>query len=248
MSDSGEQERIIRYHFRFSEADTREFLVRLDPETLGILPDGRTSWPEWTHLAYRRCASCPLDPSLNPRCPIAANLAGIIEAFRDSVSHEEVLVRVETDRRTYEKRTSLQRGLASLMGIYMVTSGCPVMDRLRPMVDTHLPFASLEESMYRYITSYLLEQYFVAKDGGEPDWEYRGFLLLLEEIRQVDIDFSHRLRDLKIKDASINALIILNLFGEMTSMAVTGEEMERLERIYLAAVGRRVRFSDPASS
>lgn len=247
MSGSGEQERVIRYRFEFTGGGTREFLVRLDPATLGILPDGRASWPEWTRLEYRRCASCTLDPATTPRCPIAANLAGIIEAFRDSVSHEEVLVRVETERRTYEKQTSLQRGLASLMGIYMVTSGCPVMDRLRPLVDTHLPFATLEESMYRYITSYLLEQYFVAKDGGEPDWEYRGFLLLLEEIRQVDIDFSHRLRDLKIKDASLNALIILNLFGEMAAMAVTGEEMERLERLYLAAVGRRTRGSDPAS-
>lgn len=227
----------ISYRFRFADGAERVFDVRLDRETLALLPSPRRDWPEWTKLDYYQCANCPLSILEHPRCPIAANIVDLIEAFRDSISYEEVHVRVETEPRIYEKETSLQRGLAALMGIFMVTSGCPIMNRLRPMVDSHLPFATPDESMYRFLTSYLLGQYFVAKNGGTPDWEYRGFLQLLEEVRQVDIGFSRRLQELRIRDASLNALIILNLFGEMAEMAVTGDEMARMERIYRAHLG-----------
>ena len=53
----------------------------------------------------------------------------------------------------------------SLIGIYMVTSGCPIMDKLRPMARFHLPFASTEETIYRAISTYLLGQYFLEQKG-----------------------------------------------------------------------------------
>lgn len=229
---------VISYRFRFADGVERVFVVQLDRETLALRPQPRRTWPEWTNLDYYQCANCPLSIAEHPRCPVAANMVDLIETFRDSISFEDVHVRVETKARVYEKQTSLQRGLAALMGIFMVTSGCPIMNRLRPMVDSHLPFATPDESMYRFMTSYLLGQYFIAKNGGTPDWEYRGFLLLLEEIRRVDIGFSRRLQELRIKDASLNALIILNLFGEMAEMAVTGDEMARIERIYMAHLAK----------
>ena len=73
----------------------------------------------------------------------------IIHSFKDSISYEEVEVFITTKARTYMKRTTLQKGLSSLLGIYMVTSGCPTMEKLKPMVRYHLPFATEEETKYR---------------------------------------------------------------------------------------------------
>lgn len=71
-------------------------------------------------------------------CPIAARVVDLVESFRDSVSYEEVTVTVETAERSFRSRTSLQKGLSGILGIYMVSSGCPVVNKLRPMVATHL--------------------------------------------------------------------------------------------------------------
>tara|TARA_B100000686_G_scaffold86198_1_gene93073 strand:- start:90 stop:251 length:162 start_codon:yes stop_codon:yes gene_type:complete len=48
-----------------------------------------------------------------------------------------------TDERCYVEHTTMTEAVSSLLGIYMVTSGCPVMDKLRPMVRFHLPLATV---------------------------------------------------------------------------------------------------------
>ena len=84
-------------------------------------------------------------------------------------SYEEVDVRISTDERSYVKHTTMSEALSSLLGVYMVTSGCPIMDKLRPMVRFHLPMASSEETTFRAIAMYLVAQYFRARHGQDPD-------------------------------------------------------------------------------
>jgi len=110
-------------------------------------------------LRYHQCANCPLDEGAHPHCPIAANISRIVEKFNDLISHDRVNVVVVTDERTYAKDTTVQMGLSPLLGIIMTTSGCPVMEQLKPMVRFHLPFASLEETIFRMVSMYLVAQY-----------------------------------------------------------------------------------------
>jgi len=161
------QQKTISFHYKFtlSDGNIKEFDVELDGETLSLISKKKRSYPEWTRLPYHKCPNCPLSDAQNPQCPIAANLVDLVEFFKDSISHEEVDVEITMETRRYVKRTSLQIGISSLIGIYMVTSGCPVMDKLRPMVKTHLPFATREETMYRVLSMYLLAQYFLSKEG-----------------------------------------------------------------------------------
>ncbi|MCH6545787.1 MAG: hypothetical protein IH796_07270 [Deltaproteobacteria bacterium] len=155
----------IQYKFTFSDKSVREFNVRLDGETLSLIRRERSSVPDWTRLSYRKCPNCPLSDKLHPNCPIALNLVEVVEFFKNSISYEEVDVEIITEARNYLKHSDLQTAISSLIGIFMVTSGCPVMDKLRPMVKTHLPFATPEETIYRILSMYLLAQYFVCKDG-----------------------------------------------------------------------------------
>ena len=59
----------------------------------------------------------------------------------------------------------VQMGVSSLLGVIMTTSGCPIMAQLKPMVRFHLPFASLEETIFRMVSMHLVAQYLRHQDG-----------------------------------------------------------------------------------
>lgn len=227
----------ISYTFVFPDGAGKQFLVTVDYGTLAAVRDPLPSYPAWTALEYRKCPNCPLREDEHPRCPVAVNLVEVVEFFRDCRSFDEVDVRVHTQGREYQKRTSLQEAISALMGVLMVTSGCPVMDKLRPMVDTHLPFMSPEESTYRMIGMYLTAQYFRMRHGLEPDWQLKHLVAMLKECRITNSAFCRRLQSLGVRDASLNALAILNHMGEITSFSVETDDFQRWERIFMAHHG-----------
>lgn len=225
------------YTFTRGDGSQRRFDVRLDYETLGMIIPERRELPAWTELSFCKCPNCPLDAATHPRCPIAANLVEVVEAFKEALSYEEVDVAVEAQGRTYVKRTSLQQAVSSLIGIFMVTSGCPILNRLRPMVDTHLPFMNADESTYRMISTYLTAQFFRHKAGKPADWEMTDLLRFLSECRETNAAFCRRLQALGVRDASLNAMSILNALGEITSLSIETFDLSRWERIFEVSLG-----------
>jgi hypothetical protein len=227
----------IAYRFTFKDGRERDFAITLDHATLQVVQAPRQSYPEWTALAYNKCPNCPLDEARHPRCPIAVNLVDVVEAFRDERSYDDIDVTVDMHERRYLKRASVQQALAAMIGVLTVTSGCPVLDKLRPMVDTHLPFMSPEESTYRVIAMYLLAQFFRSKQGLAPDWDLDQLVSLLEECRLSNAGLVRRLQTLGINDATLNALTVLNTMGEITSLSIDGD-LKRLEKIFSDHYGR----------
>ena len=230
------QQKTISFHYKFtlSDGNIKEFDVELDSETLSLTGKKKQSYPEWTRLPYHKCPNCPLSDAQNPQCPIAANLVDLVEFFKDSISHDEVDIEITTEARRYVKRTSLQSGISSLIGIYMVTSGCPVMDKLRPMVRTHLPFATGEETMYRVLSMYLLAQYFLYKEGQRPDWDLKNLAEIYEEIHTVNKSFCQRLAEIHVKDASLNAVVQLDNFADITSYSLEINRLDQIKRLFHA--------------
>lgn len=226
-----------RYTFSFEDGSEKTFEVHLDYETLAMTAPPREDLPEWTALEFHQCSNCPLDPATHPRCPVAVNVVDLIEYFRSARSFDEVDVKVESRNRAYSAHTSQQRGVAGLLGIIMVTSGCPIMDRLRPMVDTHLPFMNLEESTYRIISMYLTAQYFKYRRGGTPDWDLQGLLTFLQETHDVNTGFTDRLRSIRIQDASLNAVVNLNTSSSFITIAMQSDWLNRFEQIFLDHAG-----------
>lgn len=217
------------YRFLFEDKDDVEFNVVLDSDTLQLIREETDHHPEWTRLDYHRCPKCSLDAESHEFCPVAVNLEDIIDLFRKSISYEEVDVVIDSGARSYLKRTSLQKGISSLMGIYMVTSGCPILDKLKPMVRYHLPFATLEETRYRAISMYLLAQYFLNKRGVRPDWDLTNLVRIYDDIRTVNRNFSRRLLHIEIEDASANALAILNSFAEFVPFTISENMLDEIE-------------------
>ncbi|MEK6549068.1 MAG: hypothetical protein AABZ51_03110 [Nitrospirota bacterium] len=198
-----------RYKFRFPTGLEKNFEVVLNASTLELMTNRDALKPEWTKLKYHQCANCPLGDAV-AHCPVAVNLSTLVETFKDAISFQDIHVRVMTERRDFEAKTTLQEGLSSIIGIYMVTSNCPIMDRLRPNVRFHLPFASEEETIYRAISMYLTGQYFRMRNGEEPDWELKKLAEVYRGVSEVNKGMSERLAAASTKDANVNAVIHLS--------------------------------------
>jgi len=220
------------YQFKLADGTLKRFRIRLrEPDLqLHLEPDGPL--PDWTRLEHHQCANCPLPADQHTHCPVAAGMAEAIESFRDCLSTEPAEIVIRGENREYRREAPLQYGVSSLMGLYMVTSGCPIMDKLRPMARTHLPFARIEETTYRLVSMYLMAQYFVQLHGGQPDWELRQLVGLCEDVGQVNLGFSRRLLSINPRDASLNGLASLDCFTMSAAFAIDREQLSELEAMF----------------
>ncbi|NQU16737.1 MAG: hypothetical protein HQ564_01620 [Candidatus Saganbacteria bacterium] len=228
---------LITYHYVFEPdgGPKKEFLVKLDGTTLDRIDEKKTNPPDWCELEYQQCKNCPFDSKKQKYCPLACGLISLINNFKDTVSHHVGQVTVTTAERTISKRTAMQDGISSLIGIYMVTSNCPVMEKLKPMVRYHLPFASISETIYRATSMYLLGQYFVNKQNKKPDWDLAGLVSIYKEVAKVNHEICERIRAASNEDANANALVILDIFAKMLpfSIEATLKKLEYLFDAYL---------------
>jgi len=193
------------YHLRFEDGTAM---------TVAALAAAPPELPDWTALSFHQCPNCPLGAGAPPRCPMAVAFLPLVELFGQRVSHEQVIVRVEAPERSTATRTTLQRAVGSLMGLLAATNGCPRVDFLAPMAHFHLPFSSEQETIYRVASSYLLAQYFAAREGGLPDWQFDGLKAAYQELQQVNKAMAGRLRAVSSADGTVNALILLDLLAK----------------------------------
>lgn len=223
----------FHYRFRFSDGSSREFRIDLENPTLALkTPSEGEPHPDWTRLECHQCENCPLSSAEHPFCPAAAGMRHVIEGFRDCLSIAEAEMTVETRERTYSLKGSVQQGISSLIGLCMAASGCPVMDKLRPMLKSHLPFATLDETFLRVLTTYLVAQYFRAANGKDADWGLHGLQSQYEAIRKVNYHFTQRLHEACREDANLNALVRLDAIADFTGFRLGSRNFEDLERLF----------------
>jgi len=231
MPDSGQSDVLrFRYKFQFENGEEKLFDVLLNEQTLQVVDNSYTSNPEWSKLKYQQCQNCPLKDDVE-YCPVAVNIAHLIDEFKFSTSYDKTWVVVETPERTYAQETTVQNGLSAILGIYMVTSGCPVLDYLRPMVRFHLPFATMNETVFRAVSMYLIAQYFRERKGLEPDWNLEGLVKIYKEIGILNKGMWNRLSKASSFDANVNALIVLNTFGDALRFSLK-QDLEQLSPLF----------------
>ncbi len=209
----------ITYNYTFDGNLKKSFDLALDSTSLALVSTRPATPPAWTELTYHRCENCSLAEDVI-HCPIALNLSGIAGEFKDFFSHQSVYVEVTTAARTYAKATTIEEGLSALVGIIMTTSGCPVMEPLKPMVRFHLPFATLEETYFRMISTWLMAQFFLLRKGETPDFSLAGIEKLYANVMEVNRCIADRLRNNADKDANLNALVSLDYFAAMAPLVI----------------------------
>ncbi len=204
----------ITYELTFPGGAGTRVDVVIDPDTLELRAPLPVDRPEWTRLENEQCANCPLRASETSHCPLALSLVELVELSGDVASFASLHAKVTTPERVVSADTTAQRAVASLMGLVIATSGCPHTTFFRPMARFHLPFASEEETVYRATSTYLLGQYFKAQGGAAPDLVLEGLHQTYQAMQKVNKHIALRLRGVIEKDASVNALILLDLFSK----------------------------------
>jgi hypothetical protein len=221
----------IGYRFWFENGKELLFDLELDSDTLLLKnkPEGEN---DWAKLESFKCPNCPLSLSENKYCPLAVSLKTILENFSDIQSTEVADVFVKTNERTYHQKVAVQRGLSSLLGVVMPTSGCPVLAKLKPMVKFHLPFATSDETEFRVYSSYLFAQFLKQKKGEQPDWEMKNLQQIYDDISIVNYHVTNKIRELSKKDANLNAVVILETFSSFVSMSLQDKDFEHLDKYF----------------
>ncbi|MDJ0622086.1 MAG: hypothetical protein QNJ17_03910 [Desulfocapsaceae bacterium] len=206
---------IYEYCFSFPSGDNRNFVLEIDNTTLLLLSPSGSSAPAWSRLSYNQCDCCPLSSAEVLNCPIAVNLADLVTEFKQTASYDSCLVSCRSMERLVTKETVVQDGLSSIMGLIMATSGCPIMNILKPMARFHLPFATIDESLFRSVSVYLLRQYFIYLDQGQSDFHLENVKSYYDKIEKVNSGILRRIKSATRLDADRNAIVILNCLAQI---------------------------------
>ena len=217
----------IHYLFDFGERQVSFEVDTVKTDSVQLAED----LPEWALLDYRKCQNCEVSSDACLTCAMALRVEKVIEAFGSNVSTELVHVRVQTPQREFARDCDLQTGIHSLMGLLMATCGCSHMESMRKLVNFHIPFCSTEESLRRVVGAYLTEQYFVMRDGGQPDWGLERLSAIFSHLAQVNQDFVRRLQGTMEKDAVNNAILGFFATASLFAADLSGQ-MDR-QRAYL---------------
>jgi hypothetical protein len=206
--------------YRISLDDNHEFNYRVELDR-SYDPAQVVEAPRWTRLDHEQCSNCPLNNVLHTYCPAAVDLHRVIEDFRGLPAFKKARVRVLTAEREYYKEVSLEAALRSLLGVLMATSACPMLCRLKPMAQQHLPFASNQEFILRTVSLYLMRQYYNMREGRHADWELKGLVRHYQQLQLVNQAFWQRIHATCEGDSNLKAF--LSFFSMSSSVSYSLE-------------------------
>ncbi|HET8731795.1 MAG TPA: hypothetical protein VFM34_11895 [Moraxellaceae bacterium] len=220
----------IHYYFTFDDGLELRFDVNLDRsfDSQRIPVDA----PEWTRLGNNQCSNCPLSGVEHSHCPAALDLDKVARDFQKLPAHTKANVRVVTPEREYVKRVGLEEGVRALMGLIMATSACPVFGALKANARMHLPFATPHEFITRSASMYLMRQYFIAREGGTPDWELKGLVKTNEQLQLVNHAFWQRTVAAFQNDANSKALLSFFTLSSSVSSSLDAQ-LAKVKPIFL---------------
>jgi Domain of unknown function (DUF6901) len=222
----------IEYHFRFPDGHSESFDLHLDAATLDLVEREPAGRPSWTILTVHQCPNCPLDSEVHSHCPAAVALVRLVSSCTRLVSHERLAVEVVTPERVISNEIPAQRGISSLMGLILASSGCPRTAFLKPMARFHLPLASPEETLYRASSMYLLAQYFLRRDGAATDLDLDGLKAAYDDLHTVNHFLAERLRRATEKDSAVNALVLLDYFAKNIPIVIE-DSLEEIRYLFV---------------
>jgi len=211
---------IITYQLQLDSGTERRYQVDIE-RPYRLAERNGEEHPPWTLLESHRCSNCTLDAGQHRYCPAALEFEEIAQHFANTASIERADVWVHTRERSYFKNCDMQTMLKSLFGLIMASGACPTLSRLKPLAHSHLPFATLEETVQRLVGTYLINQYLKQQDGsGSADWELNGVLELYRELKTVNLALMKRIREASKEDASVNAIQTFVSIASLVEMGI----------------------------
>lgn len=224
VREKKEVQRAYRYCFEIhgQQDSPLEFTITLDSVSQYITscPVGA---PQWARLSHHQCQPCTLDEKIHPYCPVAISISELVAIFGNVLSHTPCTVTCYSPERTTSKETVVQEGLSSILGLLIAVSGCPVMDFFKPLARFHLPFSTVDESIFRIAANYFLRQYFKKHKAGSRSLSLAGMTIHYAKVRLVNRNLLERIRDLSGSDADKNAIVTLNSLAQILEYEIESD-------------------------
>jgi hypothetical protein len=221
----------IQYIFTLPDQSREVFDLQFDAKELVLMNNMPSTLPSWTDLDFYQCPNCIVNTDTFTYCPLSANLVNIVRRFKGLLSFDKVTIDVATNERIVSQKTTVQRGISSLMGLIIATSCFPHTAFFRPMARFHLPLSSKEETIYRATSMYLLAQYFVNKDQNQADLELDGLKSIYENAQIVNTSIAERLRAASDTDSSVNAITLLDMYAQSLPFAIS-DSLENIKYLF----------------
>lgn len=224
--------RTYQYIFDFPDGRKTTFAVSLDSisQSVNSCP---SSPPGWARLEHHKCEICPLAEGEYHFCPVAVSISTLITEFGATVSYTACRVSCIAPERTITKDTTIQDGLASILGLLMATSGCPVMEPLRPLARFHLPFATVDETIFRFVAAYMIKQYYLHGKNNNGDFDLKNIKEHYSMVKLVNKGMLRRITDISKRDADKNAIVNLNSVAQILELEVD-DNFETLSHLFTA--------------
>ena len=127
---------------------------------------------------------------------------------------------VQIGDRRHSKRTDVQTALQSLLGLTLATSACPVLSQMKGPGRLHMPFASVEETLFRMVGAYFVGQYLKSRQGVAADFTLDSLRQLYSEVQTVNRHLKRRLDDAVSRDANTNAVVSLMSMAMLVSFSL----------------------------
>ena len=210
----------IEYIFSFSDGVEKKYKIVIDSKKISLVHPELNNRPDWTRLEYQQCSCCPYSKKEIEYCPLAINIAELVEEYKDTASYKSCVVTCITNERTYVKDTSIQDGLFSILGLINATSDCPHMEIFKPMARFHLPFSTLHETIVRVTSFYLLQQYFEKEKGNIPDLDLEKLDIHYNNIQKINQGLLNRIKNVSKKDADKNAIVVLFSISQLLTIEI----------------------------
>ena len=220
---------MFKYKYKFDNGKLIEF--EIDENGDSSFESDNVVIPDWVKLENKKCPICSIECNSRKSCPAALSILSVIEKFSAYYSYEEVEVTAVVDEVNMTANVPVQSAVRSMLGLLMALSSCPIMLKLRPMANYHMPFADRGNTLFRVIGMYLTGQYLRKETGLLPDWDLEGLIQLYEDIHVVNINMAARIRSVSEKDAPVNSLIILDAYAEAVNIN-TRTSFDKLKPMY----------------
>ena len=195
----------IFYHFEMEDGLARAFEVAVNRS---MTP--RKGTATWTQLKHHKCSVCPLREQNFSHCPAAVDIEVVVTAFNDLLNHDDVHVVVSLPNgREVHRDCKPAEALSSLLGLILASSACPILSQLKGLALHHLPFASADESMSRFVGAYLIGQYHEAQQGRAASWDLDGLKSFLKQLASLNRDLIKRLEVASAHNPSLVGIRLL---------------------------------------
>lgn len=237
--DMEQRETAVEYRFLLGDGRTETFVIDFDPDRLVRPLEAGRDWPAWVALDFHRCPHCPLDPAVDPICPLAASLSDLVARFDTVLSFDRIELEVRSAARIVRQETSAQQAVSSLMGLISATSGCPHTAFFRPMARFHLPMADGDETAFRALSTFVLDRFFRLRRGEEVSFDPEELREIYRAVERVNSCMARRIRDVSETDAILNGLVQLDNYAK-TLCHILDDVLDRFDELF--------RLAGPAST